>query len=300
MMRIPWIKRVFHSKRFAVPCVAVGLGLLLLNIVGTAVPLRDPQIYQLPRNAYTGDSNTVLTAEEVWRQAKPLPNESVRDYAARVTRLVADGSAYLYESEHPELSKRNWRVPIWKNYLLWGSRRGLFLWRWARGRASWADRASVYRYVYSDYRHGIERGVGLCDQQTVDLIGLLGERGIRTHFVSFPRHSVVEAEVAPGLWWVLDPSHKTVLPYDVATLHRDPELVQSICAAQGRPPVTVDLLESCFSKPLDPSRIKASVEEAHGPFHYYFEFASYYLIWIIPAVMITVGLVGLRSERRRA
>ncbi len=267
---------------------------MMLNLVGVAIPLRDPQIYLEPRNLYTGDTNTVLTAEEFWRQEKPLANEPARDYAPRLCKLVGEGTAFLYQQHNPNMSKRNWRVPVYENFLLWGSRHALFLWRWARGTASWSDRAFINRYVYSDHHRAIERGVGLCGQQTAILMRLLKERGVKARYVSFPRHAVVEAEVDPGVWWVLDPSGKVWLPYDVATLQKNPGLVRPVCQAQGIHRDTVELLEASFSEPSSPSTIRDSVKDAHGAVHYYFEFASYYLIWIIPAVMITAGIVSLR------
>jgi len=280
-------------KRLAVVCIAAGIGLLLLNTVGVIVPLRDPQVYEQPRNCFTGDSNRVLTAKEVWSEAKRRPDEPNRDYVVRLTSLVHDGTAFLPEEDHPNLRKSNWRVPIYRNYLLWGSRRGLFLARWARGTLSWSDRGSVYRYVFSDYQPAIERGVGLCDVQTVILMGLLKERGIASRYLSFSRHALTEAEVEPGVWWVLDPSLKTVLPHDVPTLSKNPDLIRAVCLEQGKTPPTTELLLKSFAEPPPRPFIYKSVREAHGPAHYYIEFASYYLIWVIPAVLLVAGFGGL-------
>jgi hypothetical protein len=288
------LKRVISDRRFAYFCFAAGAALILLNIVGLVVPLRSPYIYHEPRTAIIGDTNAVLTAEELWRQARPRPNEPRRDYARRATRAVEEGIAFVYGNHEPALSKYNWRIPIWENYLLWASRHGLFLYRWACGKVVWSDRGLIYAYVFSDYHRIIRRGVGLCGQQTVVLMGFLKERGIATHYVNFRHHSLVEAEVDPGIWWVLDPTFNSVLPYDVATLRKNPHLIRPICLARGNDEKTADFLESVFSEPPPYLPIFNSVEEAHGPVHYYFEYASYYLIWIIPVVLIITGLACLR------
>ncbi|HOS75242.1 MAG TPA: hypothetical protein PKW12_08280 [Verrucomicrobiota bacterium] len=284
--------------RLAVLSLAGALGLFGLNTVGLFIPVRDPGIYGEPRNFFTGDSNRVFTAEEFWRQAKPLAGEANRDYAVRVTGLVHDSSAYLYEKEKPELLKRNWRVPIYKNYLLWASRRIKFLGAWARGQVSWADRGSIYRYVFSDYRSALERGVALCDEQSVILMGLLKERGMATHYVSFSRHALVEAEVEPGVWWVLDPSLRTVLPYDVPTLCRNPDLIKSRCREEGKNLPTTELLLNSFAEPPPRPVVSKSVKEAHGAGRYYLEAASPFLIWILPAILLAAGLAGRRCHQR--
>jgi hypothetical protein len=261
--------------------------------------MRDPQVYHWPRSTPTSDRNCVLTVEEFWRRAEPHVNEPNRDYVVRAARLVNDGTAFLFEVDHPEMSKRNWRVPFWKNYLLSSSRRVLFLYRWARGRVRWSDPNPVYRYVYSDYHRAIERGVGKCDQQAVILMGLLKKRGIATHYVSCPSHVLVEAEVEPGVWWVLDPSESTVLAYDVATLCKQPGLIRPACLAQGTSLKVAEFLEANLSNVSDPPTMVNSVKSAHGPAHYYFEFASWYLIWIIPGLMLATGIVGLRKLSNR-
>jgi len=299
VMRTDQMKLARWIRRMAILCLAAGIGLLLLNLVGVLVPPRDSQVYEQPRNCVTGDSNRVLTAEAVWSEAKRRPNETNREYVARLKRLVHDGTAFLPEENHPDMRKSNWRVPIYKNYLLWGSRRALFLARWARGAVSWTERGSLYRYVFSDYRPAIERGVGLCDVQTVILMGLLKEGGIASRYISFSRHALVEAEVEPGVWWVLDPSLKTVLPYDVPTLRKNPGLIQAVCLEHGKNPPTSELLLKSFAEPPPRPFIYNSVKEAHGPAHYYIEFASCYLCWIIPAALLAVGFACLRFSHAR-
>jgi hypothetical protein len=252
------------------------------------IPLRNPDIYRDPRNIFTND--ITLTAEEFWKRVPRRAGESTPDYARRMTETVADGIAHIQQADRPTLQEYRWEIPIWENYLIWASRRGVQLQRWVSGTLE--ERGSAYRYQFSDCRRAVERGVGLCASHAFILVDILKANGIRIQIAGLGQHVVNRAEVAPGTWWVLDPDFGVAVPYDLAKLREDPHLIEPYYTARGHKREWLDLLQRCYASPNP--RLDDSVIAAQGRGRYYFEYGSYYLIWIIPAVLLLAGVTSLR------
>lgn len=288
-----FIRRLVCRRSIAVCSLAAAGLLFLLNMVGVIIPLRNPDIYHEPNNIFTND--ITLTAAEFWKRVPRQPAEGAPDYARRMTETVADGIAHIQEADRATLQKYRWEIPIWENYLIWASRHGVQLLRWVRGNL--AERGSAYKYQFSDSRRAVERGVGLCPTHAFVLADILQAAGIRNQAVNIGHHVLNRAEVEPGKWWMLDPDYGVVVPYDLDALRENTHLVEPYYTARGHG-AWLDRLRNWYADPNP--RFYESVREAQGSGRYYFEFVSYYLVWIIPVILFVAGVAGLRRRGRHS
>ena len=105
-------RRLCLNRPFAFLCIAASVGLLGLDIAGVIVPLRNPAVYQVPRSPLIHDTNSIITADELWRRVERRPNEPLRDYVTRATYAVADGIAFIPSNDPASVRKFNRRIPI--------------------------------------------------------------------------------------------------------------------------------------------------------------------------------------------
>lgn len=286
-------RQLVRSRAFAFFCLAAAVALFALSILGMIIPIRNPEIYHEPRNIFTND--ITLTAEEFWKRVPRRADESTPDYARRMTETVADGIAHIQQADRRTMQKYRMEIPIWENYLIWASRHIVQAQRWVCGTLD--KRGSAYRYQFSDYRRAVERGVGLCPTHAFIMKKILKAKGFHIQIAGIGRHTVTRAEVAPDTWWVLDPDFGVAIPYDLAALRENPRLIGPYYEARGHSKEWIGELEVWFADP-NPIFID-TVREAQGSVRYYFEFASYYLIWIIPAVLLVTGGSCLRQTARK-
>lgn len=155
----------------------LGIGLMSLNIYGSFKDLRP--INMTPDVLRFGEEDVKITPEQFKSGVVRQENESDRDYATRVTLVIADGLAHVEWLDYqPDLFHQ--RIPIWENYILH-----------IIGRVSGIP--EFERYHFSNPHRGIERGIGLCGDASMILSGLLDEQGIPNTIVTVPGHVMVQA-----------------------------------------------------------------------------------------------------------
>jgi hypothetical protein len=274
-----------QNKRWPTVLFLAGWLLIAVNLAGFFIPIRDVGIYTELRNGFRDD---ILLTEKEFYQRIERHGESDAEFARKVTEAVSHGIAHnnMY---------RYRKMPFYRNYLLALSRHALFVWRWARGTLNDPNKPPVYHYIFSDWRKAVARGVGLCAQQSDIVAGILTENHIPSKIMSLGGHVVASGEIDQEgkTWWILDPDYGVVIPHDLHTIENQPSLIRPYYAAKGYDAATINHLEGFFAPP---NLVHDSIAESHGRLRYYFEFASYYLIWIIPPILMLPFLIRCRRS----
>jgi len=193
------------KKIIAVTLSVLGLLLLLINVSGLFKSLRNEELYN-ELTPYKDDIS--LRFEDARSQWKRGDYESEKDFAARMTMLINHSMAHYWKDEG--IKNYYMKVPVWENYILSFT-------QWIKG-----DK----KYEFRNYKKVIERGVGICSQPCIGLKYLLNVHGIKADLWDLKQHIVVGATFEDGTEYTLDPDYGYVIPYGMATLHNDPELVK--------------------------------------------------------------------------
>jgi hypothetical protein len=243
----------------------VGTLLLTINVYGQLTSLRNPEIFTEQKVFFKND--IVLTEDQVYA----ITNTAIGDrkvYVKNVNVAVNQGVAHYWNGEG--LQKYHLQVPIYENYVLFV--------------LSYIVPQNFRKYEFLDYRRALERGVGLCSQHAIILAGILNEKGITSKIIGLSGHVVLTAQVdeESNEWWVLDPDYGVVIPYDLDTIEKEPEIIKSFYAREGYDDATINLLIGIYNKD---GNILVGVGE-YSLMYRYFETASYILIWVLPLILI--------------
>ncbi len=252
---------------------------MLINIYGLFKTLRNPAIYDEEKTLRNRIGDITIKYPEIEKDFVRHDNESVKDYAVRMNKVVNDGFAHYWKDEG--LTKYNIRVPAWENYLLYV--------------ASYIDPKEYKHYEFSNYKKDLERGVGLCSSHCIVLKGVLRRNGIEGQLWDIAGHVVLRTRVAENEWWVLDPDFGVVVPFDTAAIQANPEIVRpyykdmaKLYYPDAKSPYTVDHVVEIYGK--EGNHIY-TVDN-------WFEYFSYWAKWIIPIILMMPLLIGLAMNKK--
>lgn len=262
-----------------------GVLLLVLNVIGRTHSLRNPAIYHAHYNLFTND--IVLTEKQFYEEIQ-RHGESDADYMIKATDAVNQGIAH-YSQNGTNVAGFYYLHPS-ENYLLWLSKHVSLMWKIPRG----YQKQDVLWYRFADWRKSVERGVGLCGTHALVLMEVLKLNHIPAHAIDLPRHVVVEASPDQGkTWWTLDPDYGVVMPEPIQALCANPDVAAEFYKKKGFDTATLTLVKTLYTEGTP--KVKHTAIEMHGRAKVYFEYASYYLIWIIPIVLMLPTLVKFAS-----
>lgn len=249
--------------------ILFGLGLVLLciNIVGLFKSMRNPELYTLEHTIKNRIGDVTIKYPDIKEQLVRKSGESERDFSIRINSVIHDGFAHYWKREG--IDKFNMRIPVWENYLLYG--------------ASYVKPEKYERYEFTDYKKGLERGVGVCSGHSIVLKGILKENGIKAELLDVGgRHVVVRAELNDASALLLDPDFGIAVPHDTAALTANPELAREPYAKmaalyypEAKEPYTTELMVDIFGK-------HKHVYDVNNPFERF----SYWAIWVIPFLLM--------------
>jgi hypothetical protein len=196
-----------HKRYLYISLFLLGIFLLILNGYGFLVPLKNPSIYTEPKTGFENDA--VLTPAETFRQLSELEALSKKETVEKATSILSRSMAHYWEST-PDY-QYGITVPFYHNWIL-ASLQFIY--------------PSVYKqYEYCNYKDAIKRGIGLCSQHAITLTDFLNRHNINSFVVGLDGHVVSTAEIAPDVWWVLDPDFGLVIPHSLDTIEHSPQLV---------------------------------------------------------------------------
>lgn len=260
--------------------ILFGLGVILLviNIIGLFKTMRNPELYTLENEIKNRLNDVTIKYPDIKKELVRKENESEKDFAVRINKVVNDGFAHYWKQKGIE--KYYMRVPIWENYLLYA--------------ASYINPRKYERYEFTNYKKNLERGVGLCSSHSIVVKGVLLDNDIKAELLDVGgRHVVVRAEFSDKSAYMLDPDFGYYVPHDTAAISANPELVRgpysnmaSLYYKEAKEPYTTDLIVDIFGK-------KKYVYNVTN----WFEQFSYWAIWIIPILLMLPFLLGLSKQK---
>ncbi len=252
-------------RKSSLPLAVIGVLLIINNLVGVFVNMRNPAIYTDPNNEFPND--ITLTEAQFYQALGRISGDRLQ-VLTQMTALVNTGIAHNWHDYN--IAKYDLTVPVYKNFILFGTS---FL---------WPDLFAKYQFV--DYHRAVERGVGLCSQQVFILVGLLAERGIQADIVGLDGHVVATASVdqAGKEWWIFDPDYGVIIPDNISTIEANPELVRPYYVEKGYKVKKVDTLVGYYGK--EGNKVTHGIV-GYSRFRYYYEYFSYVMIWVIPLIL---------------
>ncbi len=194
------------------------------------------------------DQNTKVNLNDF----TPLPGEKTLDYSRRMTDLIN-------KSIH---RKDIVTVPFYKNF---------FLHYYGNG-----------NYEFCDYRRAVQRGQGLCSQQSLALAVLLSRRGIPTQVNGLDGHVVTSAQVVDDQWWILDSNYDVIIPHTISEIEKDPEIIRPYYKETGYSQENIDTLVGIYGSEGNSNTaiftpgVNPCVDED----------VTYLFIWLVPIMMI--------------
>lgn len=264
-------------RKLAWTALAAGVALLLLNLAGVTMGLRNPALAGDP-HVRIPDPLVVSPgtfAEESRRRAA----ESDRALVERLTLLVDDSIAQWW-GDAAVIDTYSMRVPLRENFVLWS--------------LSWAVPRVYRQYEFCSARKAVERGLGLCSQSSIVLVTALRENGVDASIVGLSGHVVVRARVAPDRWIIADPDTGVVFDLDLPGLEAAPSIARDAYLARGVPESSATSLSNAYSR--DGNVIAGGVEE-FAPTVCTIERAAYVAKWALPALLALAGLAGILRRR---
>lgn len=253
----------------------ISVILLAVDLLGLFVPLRSQHVYQ----DFTQTNNKI---ELDYKKAKEHlvrgENQSKKEFVYKVNEVVYAGTVHYWEDEGIE--KYNLRVPFYENWLLY--------------LASYI-RPDIYRkYEFADYNKALERGVGLCSQRALIVIGVLNENGVEAQLIGLDGHVVLRAKVHDDTWYILDPDYGVVIPYDLHDIENNIQIVYQYYTKDIT--TNVSTMADIYGKTgnvIYPNGVIGYV----GLKYYVIEYTSYIAIWILPLIVIIIFIIRVTRSK---
>lgn len=256
----------------------IGATLIIINIFGLFMSLRNDNIYSDKRTYFKED--ITLSYDEVKSLIKRKRNETNIAYAVRVNKAVNKGIAHYWNQE--DVMLYNLRVPIWENYFLY--------------LAQFIFPGRYRMYEFFNYHKALERGIGLCSQQSMIVSSILNKNGIGSDIINLEGHVVVRAEVENDVFYTLDPDYGIVIPYDIRAIENNTDIVKPYYD-RIKPDIR-DRDENISKKMKKIYEKEGNVifyerVSAYGPQKYYIELFAYYTKWILPLLVMLPCIILL-------
>jgi hypothetical protein len=277
-----------NRKSISILLFLFGVSLLLLNSIGFFIPLKNPAIYNESKTKFNSDST--LTPKETFQQLSELKMLSKEDTAKKSTLILNKSIAHYWEKD--PTNSYNTAVPFYHNWIL-ASLQFTY--------------PSIYKqYEYCNYKDAIKRGIGQCSQHAIALTDFLNQHNVESFVVGLDGHVVSTAQVAPSVWWILDPDFGVVIPYSLNEIESSPQLVDSYYknTSPTREP-SKDILDfpAIYGNSGNITYSGAYI----GSIGYIdcnwkkvlIEKTSCFLIWIIPLFLIFPYLINLYKKRKK-
>ena len=235
-----------------------GLVLVAINIIGfynyTTIQNNNPHLLD--------DRPRTVSEMEFWNRALKKTGESDYQYVKRLTALVSDRMLLI----DPAYAKPT----LFENWILWIIAR-------CSGRHQWIDT-----------RKAVRLGGGFCSQHAIVFNNILRRQGFNARIVSLHGH-VINEVFLNGEWKTFDPDYNVIFNVSLKRLENQPEIVFRAYRAAGRPEREAQHWVEVFASDEDNRHFKTSMD--YEPIDYFIEKASFFLIWIIPVIMVFTGVL---------
>ena len=236
----------------------IGLGLLLIimNIMGfflyTTIDVNNPHIL--------GNKKKQISMQQFWHEAFEHKNENTKHYVDRLTSLVSSRMLYI--------SDKYCKPTIFENWILW----------------CYAQSLGGYEWI--EERKAIRLGGGLCSEHAIVLERILREQNIDSRIIVVEGH-VVNEVLIDKKWYVYDAVYNVKLNASLEYLEANPERVFIAYKNAGLSDDSARQFQRMFATVADNFQYRSS--DYYAPGRITIERASFYLIWIVPILLILIG-----------
>ena len=258
---------------FFIAAFLTGLGLTVTNVYGLYQSMRP----LLPADELRFINDVSLSYEETLNGVQKIDRESEKEYAARLTRVIAQGLAHINWNKYDN-TRYNQLIPIWENYFLY------FM-------GKFSGIPEFKRYHYSNYQKSLKRGIGICGDAAMIMSQLLDKQDIKNQILTFPGHVVVAAQF-DGKEFMFDPDFGVALVNSPDKIHDSPWIVNKYYKQQKYSDREIRNLNAVYGN---------EYQRWNGVEHfifkkYYFEKISYMLKWPLPFLMIIFSLMYFQKK----
>ncbi len=258
-------------RTFMGVCAIIGGALIAVNLVGILTTVRFAEIAD-PRSPL--HERVSMTPGEFLAESQRHTEESVETYVMRMTHAMHRTVVNYSLEKNPDA----FRVPLFENYLLFFA---ALLW------------PEQYRSVdFCDTRTALERGIGLCSQQSMTLARVLNVKGLITSYIDLQGHTMVSVLVdeEKDVWWMLDPDYDVIVPLSLREIEKRPERIRPYYRERGITAKKIETLISLYASTHDNRSSPLS-----GVFFTSMcarQNRTYQWIWIIPVLLIFPWVVA--------
>ncbi len=268
------------KKHLSYLILAFSTVLLCMNIFGLFIPWENSGIYSTSFRLPPGGSS--YTYKEAVEKLDSLEG-TVKDIAGEANRVIYGRIVHYWDDQG--IDDYHLRFPVYKNFIL--------------HLLSYYSPAVYKKYEFCDYHLALRRGVGLCSQQAIALVGYLESRGIKAKVVTLNGHVVAKVLVEePDVWWIYDPDFGVVLPRRLADLEHSRDYISDKYVAAGISSPEAEGLAEIYTK--TPNHVWEEGVRGYGdcPYmKYIMRKTAEVLVWVIPAFGLLIGILLLKKDR---
>jgi hypothetical protein len=263
---------------FACSLTAVGIVSILINLYGLTKDIRSADLANAPMRF---ENDLTIDFTHALNELSLRTNESSRDYATRVTTVIAGALAHIKWDKEIDTSKYHQLIPIWENYFLYFM--GIY-----------SGIPEYEKYHYADYKRSLKRGIGICGDASMIMSQVLNQVGIDNKIIAFPGHVIISAQVNEGSDMLFDPDYGVAMPLALANAGQASGAIIKAYSKQG---YSLAEAESMAKRYTD------DYSEWNGVQHfitkkYYFEHMAYFLKWPMPIAFVLLGIFLFKRAKR--
>lgn len=261
----------------------IGILLMGVNLYGLTQDIRKPGLGIDNPGELRFVPDEVLSYEQSMAAISALVQIKNKDEAVKNAVEIVHKSLVHPDWFRVDPEEYRQLVPIWENYFLY-----------AIGKFS--DLPQFNRYHYADYKHSIERGIGVCGDAAIVLDSVLKQLGVNSRILSFKDHVIVGYRVDSGDWHLADPDFGVVLSPTLQQLRSGTKSAEDDYLKAGYSEHEYHTLDKVFKKPF------VIFEDPYDfmKLRYVFEYASYVLKWVLPPLfLLPVSYFWIRNKRQR-
>jgi hypothetical protein len=251
---------------------------LTVNVFGLFQDIRTENIIS---SELRFENDVSLSYEDFISQYNMLDDETNEVYSERLSVLISQSLAHIDWFGYKD-TKYNQLIPFWENYILF------FM-------GKFSNIPEFERYHFVDYKKSIQRGVGVCGDASMIMSEVLNKAGISNKIISFPGHVVVAVKHENNQTVVYDPDFGVMVPLTPDEIMENSVSVNTYYSQEGYTKSDLEKLSLIFSKKYKSfDGVKGFMRK-----RYYFEYISYWLIWLIPIGLLSLSVYGLSKSLRQ-
>jgi hypothetical protein len=155
----------------------------------------------------------------------------------------------------------------------------------------WIYSQHMGKYEWNDTKKAIRLGGGFCSQHAIVFNNILREQNIESRILGLNGH-VLNEVLIDRKWRVYDPDFNVIFDEPLKELEDNSERVYQAYRRAGRNHEESKYLEKIFASQEDNWHFRTSKDFAMKT--YIIETISFYLIWVIPILLIVLGIIVRR------